>query len=205
MKKIIRTLVTALAIVSLYACDNATKEPTTNNNTTNTEPTNTVSPISNEVHSYQALKDSVDNSWQQMMSADDDKLLSVARLLDEVSFNPKHDVSLVSEGRKMLQKLKKTRYTQTSLSDETIDSYDALTDSTIAYIIKVANETPDMDNYPLKNELIEEINQANSVGEIVRMRSTYDDIASEYNSFIQQNREKIGDKGEAYKTFAIIE
>lgn len=170
------------------------KKNETTENTVDNTPTTTVSPLSNEAQDFQKLKDNVQIAWDKMILADDEKLASLARLLDEISFNPKHDEKAVNTGREMIKTLKAARFSQTEITTEVAGKYDNLTDSTIKYVFELANNTVDMDNYPLKNQLIEEIRVANDVGTIASLSSNYDDAVKAYNTYVLANGENIKEK-----------
>ncbi len=199
MKKI-TIIISSLFLASLlYSCGTTEVKKTSDTNSTQTttvEENNTTEksiPLNVENQDFQALKDTIQVTWDKMILADDEKIASVARLLDEVSFNPAHDEKLVKQGREMLKELKVTRYTQETLGEASVIKYDEITDSTIAFIFDIVDKTPKMDGYPLAKQLITEIREANSANVMTPIRFDYNDAVKAYNEFLGANLDKVGD------------
>lgn len=197
-KQLIISSIALATILSSCGGNEQKKEEAKKNEEVTTEntvdSTTTVSPLSNEAQDFQKLKDNVQVAWDKMVLADDEKLASLARLLDEISFNPKHDEKAVAKGREMIKVLKAARFSQTEITTEVAGKYDNLTDSTINYVFELAEKTPDMDNYPLKNQLVDEIRVANDVGTIASISSYYDDAVKAYNTYVLANAENVKEK-----------
>jgi hypothetical protein len=92
--------------------------------------------LSSEIDSvklfHQALRDSIQSSWQAMIEDDNEKIFHIKRLLKEIEYTnrveqAKHD-SLLARADELL----KNRYDQETMADsELIDSYDSTTQALI--------------------------------------------------------------------------
>lgn len=164
------------------------------------EPTNTnVAEKSKVQMEIDQLLDSVNTVWNAMILSDDEKFLSIKRLLEEISYTKKYNVLKQQELLNQLPAIKAKRYTQETLSDSSITAYDAATDTLISHVFKLSAATPDLSNHTIAAELIEEINAANG-NELIQYRVKYDRWAKELNAYIKNNKEELEKLGEPYKS-----
>ncbi len=132
------------------------------------------------------LTDSVNTVWTTMIEDDDLKLGYLKRLLDEVSYTNSYNKikydSLVSD----LALLKKSRYNQKTMSaSDKIDAYDMETTYLESQIFDFAQNHPRFEEYPLMQELINDI--AGIDNQTIYHRTHYDNAAIAYNKFIDEN------------------
>lgn len=139
---------------------------------------------------YQALTDSVDANWNIMIADDDDKHMLMKRLLLEVSYTNNYDKARFQELTSLVDQLQTLRYDQRSMSDsDLIDLYDSATWDLTDQIIRFAREHPRYADYPLMEELIDDINSMNNY--VLMHRIHYDAWVKELNAFKERNAEKL--------------
>lgn len=141
---------------------------------------------------YYALNDSLESAWQKMIEDDDQKLAYLRRLLDEISATNNYDEEVYESYMKMVDALASMRYTQETLTGDVIDAYDSATSEVVSKITSYAYENPKFENYPLMEELIADINQAQSM--VLIYRSRYDLLAKSLNEFIEDNEHRLIDR-----------
>lgn len=144
-----------------------------------------------------AYQDSAKLAWETMIKEDDQKIAYIKRLLDEVSYTPKYNVVL--QGKLMAQclALKNKRYDENSVAlSQNIDKYDAATDSLIKGVNALVIETPNIESYPLAQELTGDI--INLDNNVVVRRIAYDKWAIKYNQFIEEQKPSLEKLGPEY-------
>ena len=135
---------------------------------------------------FELLNSDVALNWSVMIEDDDEKLFSMKRLLEEVSytgaFNEKQFNQLMAE----LETVKESRYDQETMKNsDLIDDYDSMSNRIITEVIDFAQHHPEYDGYPLMGELINEIMEAQY--NVLHHRIRYDRSVDNYNEFVMQN------------------
>jgi hypothetical protein len=139
---------------------------------------------------YQALADSVEANWNIMIADDDDKHVLMKRLLLEVSYTNNYDKSRFEELTSLVNQLQPMRYDQSTMSDsDLIDLYDSATWDLTDQIIQFAREHPRYADYPMMEELIDDINAKNNY--VLMHRIHYDAWVKELNSFKESNAQQL--------------
>ena len=134
-----------------------------------------------------ALKDSIDKAWVEMITDDDEKIFSLERLLDEITYTNNFYQVKIEQLRKDIENLKATRYNQQNMArSELIDKYDSLTNETIQKVVQYAQKHPQYLERPIMEELIRHIYNSNS--NVLLYRVYYDRFAKEYNTVISKNK-----------------
>ncbi|WMJ73443.1 hypothetical protein RCC89_09755 [Cytophagaceae bacterium ABcell3] len=141
------------------------------------------------VAEYQQICDSVDFYWAEMMRSDDQKIADIKRLLQEVSYCKRYNQIALDSISKMAENLISKRYVQENMADESIDAYDAATDSLIRATFDLTQNTPELSKHSIVPELIEDITEADMT--LWKYRKDYDDYALIYNQFIEENKETL--------------
>lgn len=163
-----------LALIAVTACDSSPK----------TSPEEQAKLRQN----YDSLYEAVNQNWKVMMDDDDEKLFYMKRLLDEISYTNDFDSVLVDSLRSGISTLKSSRYDSMSMADsEVIDQYDAATAGLSQAITSLAQNHPEYSRYPLMEELIFDIMEAND--RILLHRIRYDQAARGYNTFVEGNKD----------------
>lgn len=143
------------------------------------------------------MSDSVKGAWTFMMEADDQKIAFVKRLLDEISYTPKYDIVKHAKLLEKCQALKAKRFDETSMSNSvSIDKYDAATDSLLREVKALVMSTPNVENYPLCGQLLNDITALDN--DVVMHRVKYDNWAMEYNKVLDERKEEIAKLGATY-------
>lgn len=142
------------------------------------------------------LDDSAQLAWKFMIEADDQKIAFTKRLLDEVSYTPKYNVVKHAKLMEQCLELKAKRYDTTNLSSEKIDKYDAATDSLLKQVKALVISTPNVENYPLCGELLNDISALDN--DVVMHRVKYDNWAMQYNTILEQHNEELKSLGKPY-------
>jgi len=133
---------------------------------------------------YTALLDSVNASWNVMISDDDEKHMLMKRLLLEVSYTNNYDKDKFAELNGQVDALNAMRYDQKSMqSSALIDAYDSATWAVADNVIVFARNHPRYQDIPIMEELINDINEKNSFVLIHRIH--YDTSAKELNAFLE--------------------
>jgi len=137
---------------------------------------------------FEFLQSELALNWTVMMEDDDEKLFSIKRLLEEVSYTGTYNEKQFNLLMANLESVKNHRYDQrTMVRSEHIDEYDSMGTLLISEVIEFAQHHPEFDNYPLMAELVNDIMEAQH--EVLFFRVRYDNVVFEYNIFIEENSE----------------
>ena len=146
-----------------------------------------------------AITDSLDLAWKRMERNDSTILADLKRLLQEISYTPKHDIIKLKQLEAKLSVVKTKLYTAESMANsQAIDNYDLSSDSLVSDAASLAAATPQVEKYTLITELLNEISSANSSQTIATNRAHYDNWAKEYNKIVVENAEELRKMGEPY-------
>ncbi|WP_299252117.1 hypothetical protein [uncultured Cytophaga sp.] len=140
----------------------------------------------------QTLNDSVHLSWVALVQLDSQKFANIKRLVEEVSYCKKYNEKEVQKALKLNNEAIALMYTQANLSDSIITLYDNKTDEVIRVVRNLKSNTEEITQHPLADQLENEIMEADAL--LVNFRNKYDQIASEYNGFLDKNKEAIVSK-----------
>jgi hypothetical protein len=136
---------------------------------------------------YIVLNDSVESNWEIMISDDDEKHRYMKRLLLEISYTNLYDKADFDSLTAKIDALRALRYDRSTLHDsDRIDRYDSATFMVTSQVIQAALDHPRYDDFPLMEELIDDINFKNDM--ILIHRIHYDGFAMELNQYILENR-----------------
>jgi hypothetical protein len=128
-----------------------------------------------------------------MIESDDKKLLLVKRLIEEISYTPQPDPIKIEKLKQYQAKVKSNRYTLNNLTEpDNIDKYDRSTDTLLRSVYQLAAATPNVERYPLVNELIGDINALDN--QVVVYRANYDRWAKKYNAYLEVKVDEVNAK-----------
>jgi hypothetical protein len=136
---------------------------------------------------YLQLKDSMLHTWNAMINDDNQKIKAMHNLLHElkVSLPSRRDELDSYEDR--LEQLVHSRYTQKSMGNaDVIEEYDFASNSLVSELIALAETQTQFAYNTTMQKLVETIRTADQRTD--SYREEYDRIASEYNSFIDDNK-----------------
>ena len=191
MKRILTLLI--LVSIVFYSCDKTGKTDVSSKETNPTPVSkNTSSPL---VQQYKLLKGDVDQAWGYLEKIEDDKFFTMNRLLEEISFNPRHKNNRIIEEKNKIEQLKSSRLTLTDFEDlNHLDAYDLKSDSTINSLYQLVEETKDMDKFPLAEDLLNDLDSLNN-NSTISLRAYYGEVAENYNNFVETNKIKLESEG----------
>jgi hypothetical protein len=144
----------------------------------------------------------VDSAWNAMIKQDDDKFASVKRLLDEISFCKKYDMSAQDALLKEIPIVKAKRFNQENIKTTAVEDYDNATDEYVKKVFNLADKTKELDAHPIAAELKDDIMTANSADVVASVRNTYNKAVSAYNEHLEQNKEAISKMGPPYNSLS---
>ncbi len=140
---------------------------------------------------FNHLADSTSSAWKVMMDEDDQKLAYLQRLLDEVSYTKVFNKNAYDSLSSQVNRLKSERYDLNSMEvSENIDKYDSETSTVIYNVVSFAQNHPSFKDYPLMNELIRDIVEADN--KVIYRRVDYDNAAIAYNKFLEKHKDILG-------------
>lgn len=140
------------------------------------------------------LEDSISSTWKVMIDEDNTKLQLMKRLIDEISYTKTYDQATYDSLDQSIAALRALRYDQTSMQQSSlIDQYDNQTREVVNQVIAFANNHPLKSEYPIIDELIEEIRILDN--QVIYRRVDYDNSAVTYNKYIEENQEIISKTG----------
>lgn len=191
MKRIISFLF--IASIVLVSCDKTSKTETSSKEATPVPESNTsTTPLVDE---YNLLKSDVDQAWAYLEKVEDDKYFTMNRLLEEVSYNPRHKSSRIKEEKSKIASLQASRLKLEDLENlNNLDLYDLKSDSTVNSLYQLVEETKGMENHPLAEDLLNDLDSLNN-NSTISLRSYYGEIADNYNNFIKTNKSKLEASG----------
>ena len=182
-------VVTALVLIS-FSCERGGKESSEKNNSKKADK------VKLEID---ADVDTLNFVWKAMIRSDDQKLADIKRLLLEVSYTERYDITLYDSAIAMQKRLPAKRYDQATMADsKLIDSYDAATDSLLRLTMKITSTAKGIDGHPLAAQLLNEIGEADN--KVVRYRAEYDIWVKKYNKCLKDNDKQLKKLGEPYSS-----
>lgn len=137
---------------------------------------------------YLNLKDTMLETWNTMINDDNQKIKAMRSLLHElkVSSPSQHEELLAYEDR--LEQLVHLRYTPKSMENiHVIEEYDFASNSLVTELIALAESQTQFAYNATLQKLVENIRTADQ--RVDNYRQAYDRIASQFNQFIEENKE----------------
>lgn len=172
---------------TLLSCNHSTEK------TNKTESNNTLEAT------LKPIIDSMNYAWELIIKADDQKISDLKRLLLEISYTDKYDVMAHDSLLRLTELLPSKRYQLESMTSDQINYYDAETDKVINAVRELAGRTPGIENHDIVPKLLNDIISAN--GDIlIQQRRKYDESATQYNNYLEQNKEAIQNAGTPYNS-----
>jgi hypothetical protein len=148
------------------------------------------------------MVNNVDSAWNAMVKQDDDKFTSVKRLLDEISYCKKFDMTAQDALLKEIPVVKAKRFNQENIKTNAVEDYDNATDEYVKKVFKLADKTKELDSHPIAAELKDDIMTANSADVVASVRNSYNKAVSAYNEHLEKNKEAISKMGPPYNSLS---
>lgn len=136
---------------------------------------------------YLTLKDSMLETWNWMINDDNQKLKAMHNLIHELQVSNPSKREELKNYQERLDQLVHSRYTQKSMENaDVIAEYDFASNSLVSELISMAESQTQYAYNSTMQKLVETIRTADQ--RIDGYRVEYDRIASEYNEFIDTNK-----------------
>jgi hypothetical protein len=136
---------------------------------------------------YLELKDSMLETWNAMINDDNQKLKAMNNLLHELMVSNPSKKDELNAYQERLDQLVNSRYTQKTMENaHIIEEYDFASNSLVTELIALAESQPQFAYNSTLQKLVESIRTADQ--RIENYRVEYDQIASDYNAFIDENK-----------------
>lgn len=136
---------------------------------------------------YLDLKDEMLESWNRMVSNDNQRIKAMQNLVHELKVSTpalREDLALYDE---KLQQLKEMRYSQQSIANGNIvEEYDFASNTLVIELVSLAESQPEFDYNTTLQKIIQKIRTADQ--RVVSYREQYDSIAGRHNRFIDEHR-----------------
>lgn len=137
---------------------------------------------------YLELKDSMLETWNSMINDDNQKLKAMDNLLHELIVSNPSKKEELQAFQERLDQLVHSRYTQKTMENShIIEEYDFASNSLVTELITLAESQPQFAYNSTLQKLVETIRTADQ--RIENYRAEYDRIASDYNAFLDHNKE----------------
>lgn len=136
---------------------------------------------------YLELKDGMLESWNRMVSNDNQRIKAMQNLIHELKVSTpalREDLALYDE---KLKQLKEMRYSQQSIANGNIvEEFDFASNTLVVELISLAESQPEFDYNTTLQKIIQKIRTADQ--RVVRYREQYDSVAGRHNQFIDEHR-----------------
>ncbi|MEJ1239405.1 hypothetical protein WBG78_14815 [Chryseolinea sp. T2] len=141
--------------------------------------------------SYLAYQDSMIQSWNMMISDDNEKLASLHSLVQELQkAEQAEEQPELEKFEERLGQLRRIRYTQKSMANmDVIEEYDFASTALVREILSAAELSTEFPENPRLQLLVDQIRMAEE--RVENYRADYDDLVGHYNSFLDQHRTEL--------------
>jgi hypothetical protein len=139
---------------------------------------------------YLTLQDSILEVWNEMINDDNQKIESMHNVLHELRVSGSVEQQVLESYEERLNQLSNTRYTQKTMGDaDIVQEYDFASNTLVTELISLAEAQPQFAYNTTLQKLVDEIRLADQ--RVNNYRYEYDRITSEYNKFIEQNKDSL--------------
>lgn len=141
---------------------------------------------------YLSLQDSVLQSWNVMINDDNQKIKAMHNLLHELMITSSSQDDQLHAYEEQLDHLSDLRYNQKSMANEDlIEEYDFASNLLVTELITQAESKTEFAYNTTLQKLVEEIRVADQ--RVNLYREEYDAITFKYNTFLENNRNYLGE------------
>ncbi|GAL86258.1 hypothetical protein MYP_3487 [Sporocytophaga myxococcoides] len=145
--------------------------------------------------------DSMYTNWSSMDASEKDKLQSIDRLLDELSYINGSNTVKIDSLKSSVKIIKTAMLRAESMTSQEIDDYDVLTDKLIRSTLALIASTPSTEEHPLIAKLESSITTAD--GNLIVLRYKYDRWAIQFNEIVTNNKGRLTKMGTPYSEYKI--
>jgi hypothetical protein len=143
--------------------------------------------IDSLTETYLALQDSVLQSWNIMITDDNQKIDAMLNLIHELSVSGSADPEMMKSYRERIEQLRRLRYTQKTMANtHVIEEYDFASNALVSELITMAESQKQFAYNSTLQRLADIIRTADQ--RIYPYREQYDVITTRYNDFVQRNK-----------------
>lgn len=137
---------------------------------------------------YLSLQDSLLTTWNVMINDDNRKLKAMTNILHELQVTGDVGPEEARSLQKRIEQLHRIRYSpKTMWNADVITEYDFASSSLVSELLSKAEAIPSFSYNTTLQALVDEIRAADLRVENYRLE--YDEIASRYNTFLDENKE----------------
>ncbi|MBO9700508.1 MAG: hypothetical protein J7604_09895 [Sporocytophaga sp.] len=145
--------------------------------------------------------DSMNTYWSSMDASEKDKLQSIDRLLDELSYINGSNAVKIDSLKSSVKIVKAAMLRAESMTSQEIDEYDIKTDNLIRATLALIASTPSTEEHPLIAKLESSISSAD--GNLIVFRYKYDRWAIQFNEIVTNNKGRLTKMGAPYSEYKI--
>ncbi len=145
--------------------------------------------------------DSLNTVWREMIESDNQKYDDIRRLLLEASYTRSYNPIALEDLQKRTTEALDSRYDQETMTSEQIDYYDELSESLVKAVFSFVQQTPELQNHGITNQLVVSIQDADN--DIIYFRVKYDRWAKEFNQLISNYQSRLQQMGEPYSSYKV--
>jgi hypothetical protein len=136
---------------------------------------------------YLELKDSMLETWNTMITDDNQKIKAMQYLLHELKVSNPGSRDELKQYEDRLDRLVHSRYTQKSMGNtDVVEEYDFASNSLVSELISLSESQTQFAYNTTLQKLVENIRTADQ--RVDNYREEYDRIASQFNQFIEVNK-----------------
>ena len=137
---------------------------------------------------YLALQDSMVDTWNMMIKDDNKKIRAMKGLIHELEIGGQYAQGELKSYEQRVEQLARIRYTpKTMWNTDVIEEYDFASSSLVTELIALAESYTAFSYNTTLQKLVEEIRAADL--RVENYRADYDAVATQYNTFIEDNAE----------------
>lgn len=141
---------------------------------------------------YLTLQDSLHDTWNIMLSDDNQKIKAMKSLLHELSIGTPYSREKIDTYNIRIDQLHRIRYTtKTMRNADVIEEYDFASASLVTELITMAESVSSFPYNKTIQKLVEDIRASDM--RVENYRADYDSIALAYNRFLEQHHDLLKD------------
>jgi hypothetical protein len=136
---------------------------------------------------YLALQDSMLQSWNMMITDDNQKIDAMLNLIHELTVSGPADPELMKSYRERIEQLRRLRYTQKTMANiHVIEEYDFASNALVSELIALTESQKQFAYNSTLQKLADIIRTADQ--RVYPYREQYDQVTMRYNEFVQRNK-----------------
>lgn len=135
---------------------------------------------------YLMLQDSLHDTWNMMLSDDNEKIKAMKALVHEMRIGTQFTPEKIAALDERIDQLLKIRYTpKTMRNTDVVEEYDFASNSLVTELISMAESLSSFSYNTTIQKLVEQIRSSDL--RVDNYRADYDSVAMAYNRFIEQH------------------